>query len=294
MTQPHLHFFDYASIAVNVNNDVLIRIQLSFPSHASEFCIRISSQRRSIGLSSHPFIFRHGQATYYQTFGGAKNRWGDYSGSTVDPSNDLNFWTAQESVPASPANTWDTWWAHVTLYPENTLKATHDTVPVNVVDTVKFIQSYAQQCNNALTWNYDGGALVAGTAGSGPQALKWSTTGTKIVAFTDSMSGSVVNYYDTVTVISPNSVNGLTYSAENVHVVPNPNNGSFDVEFDREVNGKVTMTILNMVGRAVYNNQWDAVNNTIPVDLGNLPAGVYLGKIKVDGETVTQKITISR
>ncbi len=50
---------------------------------------------------------------YFKTFGGTKNRWGDYSATQVDPSDDHSFWTVQELAGARP-DTWATRWARVT------------------------------------------------------------------------------------------------------------------------------------------------------------------------------------
>jgi hypothetical protein len=57
------------------------------------------------------YIYKTGQATYYKTFGGALNRWGDYSATTVDPG-DGSFWTLQEFA-YTPSNNWGTAWANV-------------------------------------------------------------------------------------------------------------------------------------------------------------------------------------
>ena len=37
-----------------------------------------------------------GEDAYYRTFGGPRNRWGDYSGISVDPSNEKFFWVFNE------------------------------------------------------------------------------------------------------------------------------------------------------------------------------------------------------
>src|SRR5262249_11455428 len=37
-----------------------------------------------------------GEDTYRKTFGGGRNRWGDYSATCVDPSDDQTLWTIQE------------------------------------------------------------------------------------------------------------------------------------------------------------------------------------------------------
>ena len=57
-----------------------------------------------------------GEANYIKTFGGSRNRWGDYSGIAVDPASPDNVWMFAEYA-ASPANTWGTWWGEVTYVP---------------------------------------------------------------------------------------------------------------------------------------------------------------------------------
>jgi hypothetical protein len=39
-------------------------------------------------------------------------RWGDYSATVVDPTDDLTIWTIQEYAK-SPSNTWSTWWTRL-------------------------------------------------------------------------------------------------------------------------------------------------------------------------------------
>src|SRR5262249_13985626 len=48
----------------------------------------------------------------------ARNRWGDYSATVVDPVNDTDFWTLQEfaAIPVglgANRDRWGTWWANV-------------------------------------------------------------------------------------------------------------------------------------------------------------------------------------
>ena len=55
-----------------------------------------------------------GEGPYTKTRGGL-NRWGDYSGSQVDPSDDLSLWTIQEyaRIPTGRGDgsgRWATWW----------------------------------------------------------------------------------------------------------------------------------------------------------------------------------------
>lgn len=60
-------------------------------------------------------MFRDGEDSYYKTIPGARNRWGDYSATVVDPVDDTGFWTIQEYAATSAGNCpmcdrWGTWW----------------------------------------------------------------------------------------------------------------------------------------------------------------------------------------
>ena len=66
-------------------------------------------------------LLKAGEDYYYQTFGGTRNRWGDYSATCVDPADDLKFWTIQEyAMPEFNASydRWGTWWGHIYFVPE--------------------------------------------------------------------------------------------------------------------------------------------------------------------------------
>jgi hypothetical protein len=93
--------FIMPSIAVNRFNDVLLGFsrfsQDTFPSAAYSL--------RSAGVLGDPVIYRAGVGPYFE------DRWGDYSHTQVDPINDRDFWTVQETTSAS--DTWLTWWAEM-------------------------------------------------------------------------------------------------------------------------------------------------------------------------------------
>ena len=46
------------------------------------------------------------RAPYFKTLSGTENRWGDYSATVVDPTDDVTFWTFQEYA-ATPSNNWE-------------------------------------------------------------------------------------------------------------------------------------------------------------------------------------------
>lgn len=104
--------YNYPSIAVNKKNDVIIGY--------SNFSInQFASAGYSIRRANDPintfrdnYTYKYGENTYFKDFGAGRNRWGDYSNTVVDPTNDSTFWTIQEYA-GTGANSWATWWAEV-------------------------------------------------------------------------------------------------------------------------------------------------------------------------------------
>lgn len=56
-----------------------------------------------------------GKANYIKTFGGDRNRWGDYNGLWLDPVTKETFWMLTEYAAA--VNTWGNWIGHVRVSP---------------------------------------------------------------------------------------------------------------------------------------------------------------------------------
>ncbi|HEV2350504.1 MAG TPA: hypothetical protein VG028_11740 [Terriglobia bacterium] len=112
-------FYAYPSIAVNANNDAVL-------GYSSFSANQFASANYSIRLADDPAntmrsetVLKAGEAVYYKIFSGSENRWGDYSNTIVDPSNDLDIWTIQEYA-SSPNfingdNRWGTWWGKIGL-----------------------------------------------------------------------------------------------------------------------------------------------------------------------------------
>ena len=111
-------WYAYPSIAVNAGNDVLLGFSqfssVQFPS--AGYTLRRSFD--PAGTMRDPFISQAGLGFYNKTFSGTRNRWGDYSGAQVDPSDDTALWTIQQfsnpPVGTGPTSSrWNTWWVKV-------------------------------------------------------------------------------------------------------------------------------------------------------------------------------------
>jgi hypothetical protein len=64
-------------------------------------------------------LFKAGLASYQYLDSYGRNRWGDYSATTLDPNDDMSMWTIQEYA-TTPANNWRTYVAKL-LSPAPTL-----------------------------------------------------------------------------------------------------------------------------------------------------------------------------
>lgn len=117
------NYYAFPSIAVNRFNDVLI----GFSRYSSNQYVSANYAFRAFNDPANTMqterAFKAGEDSYWkqQSGGPARNRWGDYSATCVDPANDGDFWTVQEySTPHVGSLTnfsgrWAVWWGNVTV-----------------------------------------------------------------------------------------------------------------------------------------------------------------------------------
>lgn len=86
----------FPSLAVNEAGDMIIGFSASAPTIyvGAYFAGRLSTDPAGVVGASR--VLREGVDYYVRTFGGSRNRWGDYSGISVDPSDGTKFWVFNE------------------------------------------------------------------------------------------------------------------------------------------------------------------------------------------------------
>ena len=147
---------------------------------------------------------------------------------------------------------------------------------------------------SSFAWSFGGGVATPGT-GSGPQSVHWTSTGTKTVTLTVDNFGCNTSYSDTVLVRDLTGTNQINNPAFSISINPNPNDGSFELQFGKPISNSIIVKILDMDGRIVYNQEFGNANNSkIAIKATDLTSGNYLINVLLDGNTVTKKITISR
>ncbi len=105
-------FYSFPSIAINNKNDVLLGYASFSKDKYASGSYSFRRDNDAINTFRDEYIFKYGENTYFKDFGGSRNRWGDYTNTVIDPTNDSTFWTVQEYA-GSTANNWATWWANV-------------------------------------------------------------------------------------------------------------------------------------------------------------------------------------
>jgi len=146
-------FYAFPSLAINKNEDVLIgHSRFS----ASQFAGGNYSYR-AVADPPNTFetdtVLKAGEASYYKTFSGTRNRWGDYTGTVVDPVNDVDFWTIQQyaATPSGGTDRWGTWWGKV-VPPVD--PCSPDTVKPSVSCPANIVKANDPgQCNAVVTYS---------------------------------------------------------------------------------------------------------------------------------------------
>jgi len=129
--RPH---YGNPSISVNANGDFLLGFtRFSSGQHpGAGYAMHVAAD--GIGTLRDTVVYHDGEDYYHKTFSTntGRNRWGDFSTTMVDPSDDLTLWTVQEyaktrtgtddGVTGTNSSKWGTWWAGVT--PGNTFAIT--------------------------------------------------------------------------------------------------------------------------------------------------------------------------
>ncbi|GEM_PF-610230 len=106
------NFYSFPSIAVNSSDDVILGYSKFSASMYASAYYTYRSSADAINTMRDEGVLKAGENTYFKTFGGTENRWGDYTTACVDPTNDIDMWTLGQYA-ATPANRWGTWWGRV-------------------------------------------------------------------------------------------------------------------------------------------------------------------------------------
>ena len=110
------HFFP--SIAVNSANAAVVGFSRSDSTRFVEAVFASRNSSDPNGTMGAVTLIKAGEDRYEKMFTGTRVRWGDYSATMVDPTDDTTFWTLQEYAetdvgPLTSNDRWGVWWAKI-------------------------------------------------------------------------------------------------------------------------------------------------------------------------------------
>lgn len=142
ITAPSNVYYYYPSIAVNSREDILLGFTRSSPSIYAQAAYTGRRGTDPLGYMDTISVLKLGEDTYVKDFGGGRVRWGDYSATVVDPTNDIEMWTIQEYAEqkVGSSSRWGTWWG---LACECIAKSGDATADGNInLSDIIYIQNY--------------------------------------------------------------------------------------------------------------------------------------------------------
>src|SRR5262249_48117474 len=98
--------FSYPSVCANADGDVVIGYSKCGLTESISAYASVGTTSGGVTTFGSPMLLVSGVGTYEVTGCGTRNRWGDYSATSRDPSDPGIFWTTQEFV--SSTNNWNT------------------------------------------------------------------------------------------------------------------------------------------------------------------------------------------
>lgn len=102
-------FYYYPSLAVNARDDMCLGFSRSSSSLFVEAVVTGRDFDDPPNTLDPLVVQKVGEGFYSQIDNNGRNRWGDYSATCVDPSDDMTIWSLQQYAQAG--NTYGTWWA---------------------------------------------------------------------------------------------------------------------------------------------------------------------------------------
>ena len=255
------YFHSYPAVAVDNNDNVVITYTRTGTTEyaGAYYTSKLASGNTLTGSK----LLKAGNGTYYKTFGGDRNRWGDYNGAWTDPSSPDKIYLLTEYTAST--NTWGSWIGELTFATVN------NSVTVSAPDGG---EHWVIGTNQNITWTSQNVSNVKIEISTN-NGTSWTTVVASVPATPGSYAYTVPNTPSGLCLVK---VSDVTNSA-----VSDVSNGTFTISnqtsaYDWEVVTSPVTTDLTAVS---------IVNTQVAWICGN--AGVVLRSL--DNGTTWSKVT---
>jgi hypothetical protein len=309
-------FTFFPSIAVNSAGDMALGFAASAPSifAGAYFTGRLSTHPIGVGFTIPSDVVRPGLDPYVRTFGSPRNRWGDYSGASVDPSDDLTFYVFNEyadtvgTLFGGEDGRWSTAWG---VLPVAALPVELSSFSGSVSDAaIKLNWTTKTEVNNygfeierstshKIAWQKIGFMPGSGNSNS---PKEYSFIDKNIIG-----NGSFsyrLKQLDNDGKYSYSKVIEVQFVPENFALLqnyPNPFNPTTKISWQSPVNSRQTIKVYDVLGNEVailvdeykpagsYEIEFNASSAS-----GGLPSGMYFYKLEAGKFTSVKKMLLVR
>lgn len=305
----------FPSISVNSSGDAIIGFSASAPTiyPGAYYVARYASTPPGTVLPSQ--VLKAGLDYYIRKFGGTRNRWGDYSGSSIDPSDDLTFYIFNEYaltrgtiLGAYPTED-GRWGTAFGVVPTSALPVELSSFSASAVGSkVKLSWRTATE-----TKNY--GFEVERKALNEPSSIsKYETVGfvpgsgnsnsPKDYSFTDTKVSSGKYSYRLKQIDSDGSINyskiievdlAAPKKYELSQNYPNPFNPVTTINFTLPAATNVKLTLYNLLGekiKTLVDEYRDEGVHSLNINANDLQSGLYIYKIEAGSFVQERKMML--
>jgi hypothetical protein len=111
--------------------------------------------------------------------------------------------------------------------------------------------------------------------------------------FTAGQATRMLAWYNSIaSQLTTTALANETFLENQFSIYPNPNKGSFTIEF-KELANSFSVEVYDVTGKTIYENNYEQSSNlTQLINLDNPTSGVYFINIKSDKGIVTKKLII--
>jgi hypothetical protein len=309
-------FTFFPSIAVNSNSDVCIGFSASassiFP--GCYFTGRLSTD--PAGFTITPDVVMAGLAYYIRIFGSSGNRWGDYSGSSVDPTDDQTFYVFNQYAltQGTPAGTGlGRWGTAFGIVPVSALpvelssfiaKSSKDGVRLEWVTETE-VNNYGFEVERKVRTkqmaegNWEKITFVEGHGNSNsPKEYKYIDRGIRYGSYAYRLkqidNDGTFEYSYVIEVNAGEIPDGFVLEQN----YPNPFNPSTVIKFAAEESQKATLTVYDILGNAItelFNEITEAGKiYEIEFNASGLSSGVYYYRLSTYQKSFVRKMLVLR
>ncbi len=259
-----------------------------------------------------------GESSYTKFFSGTRNRWGDYSATVVDPSDDITFWTIQEYAGTKVGvgvddGRWGTWWGKIdpaTALPIQLSYFNGSVTGQGMVDlhwgTLSETNNYGFEVekseNSPASYQTVPNSFIPGHGTTlEPQHYAYTdvtaTPGEWWYRLKQIDLDGTVHYTDgvQVNVLTDVVEQGLPASTSLLQNYPNPFNPSTTIKFALAQPGQTTLRIFDVLGKEVatlVNEMKIGGQHSVEWTPTNLSSGLYYYRLESGGYVAMKKFLL--